>query len=530
MFEYLPLLKHNSLRRVACSLSVFLFATIGIPACTDTNQPVVQETEDSPEEIKTVDETVTAAGDTVSTGSYAIVFPTNAVDDTVTVTLSGVEGHPENTLQIKGLENPPLAVSAVGGAIVDTVYVILPRGSAPIEQSVVAFETDGLWAPLAVVAETATKTVVAVPPSVWISERDPGSPTEVRGGFFQIEYAAVETRLERRSPERNLGPAVVLIHGICSDSGTWDDELVGALFSDVGEVWELNYDWKVSFWNVQPAATQEIKSKLGDRSVYILAHSKGGLLARSIMRFAENNDLMIEKVAFFGTPHYGVSALTLALAVYDLLCPELILNPVWPGWAELYEESSSLDDLNQSHVFAKAPRYLNVVGACLPQVAGDCLFSDLFVCVGSADLASHTSGREQAIFEPTVSVDYGCGHTQLHKYSPERWADIRDFLVSPSECVLDIAAPTGDPPPWYVGSTEHIQWISGGTSGNVKLELYRNGAFQCVIEESTADDGDHPWTVAACGGPSSWTYQIKITDVDDVSCYDFSENFGIDFP
>ena len=68
--------------------------------------------------------------------------------------------------------------------------------------------------------------------------------------------------------------------------------------------------------------------------------------------------------------------------------------------------------------------------------------------------------------------------------------DFSDYFPLDFGCSIDVTEPGGYPP-WYEGSTEHIQWNSHQTSGVVKIELFHNGSFLCTIDSSEPDDGDY---------------------------------------
>ena len=65
-----------------------------------------------------------------------------------------------------------------------------------------------------------------------------------------------------------------------------------------------------------------------------------------------------------------------------------------------------------------------------------------------------------------------------------------------------------------VGGTQRISWRSDGVTGNVKIELYKSGALERVINASTYNDRVYDWTVPAdvAGGAD---YKIKITSVNE---------------
>ena len=78
---------------------------------------------------------------------------------------------------------------------------------------------------------------------------------------------------------------------------------------------------------------------------------------------------------------------------------------------------------------------------------------------------------------------------------------------------------------WTKGDSRTIQWTSG--YGSVKVELYKGSSKRCTIAASTSNDGSYGWTVDDCNGGTSCDYQIKITNVSDASCYDYSDMFEI---
>jgi hypothetical protein len=74
---------------------------------------------------------------------------------------------------------------------------------------------------------------------------------------------------------------------------------------------------------------------------------------------------------------------------------------------------------------------------------------------------------------------------------------------------------------WAIGSVQPIQWDPDGVTGNVKIELSRDGGstFETLFA-STANDGSENWTVT---GPTSSNCLVKISSVDDPSINDLSD-------
>jgi hypothetical protein len=84
------------------------------------------------------------------------------------------------------------------------------------------------------------------------------------------------------------------------------------------------------------------------------------------------------------------------------------------------------------------------------------------------------------------------------------------FTISEQSYVAVTSPTAGDD--WPIGSGQHIQWSSSGTSGSVIIEISRDGGGTwATIEPTTADDGDYEWTVT---GPASTDCMIRVSDTD----------------
>jgi hypothetical protein len=80
---------------------------------------------------------------------------------------------------------------------------------------------------------------------------------------------------------------------------------------------------------------------------------------------------------------------------------------------------------------------------------------------------------------------------------------------------------------WYNGNSRTILWDVSGGSGTVKIDLYEAATFLCAIDASTPNDGSYSWTVTDCGNGFSAEYRVKITDVADTTCTEYSDLFSI---
>jgi hypothetical protein len=74
---------------------------------------------------------------------------------------------------------------------------------------------------------------------------------------------------------------------------------------------------------------------------------------------------------------------------------------------------------------------------------------------------------------------------------------------------------------WAVGSTQTINWTSAGVTGNVRIELSRNGGTSwTTIIASTGNDGSQAWSVT---GTATTRARIKVVSIDDPTVFDTSD-------
>jgi len=91
----------------------------------------------------------------------------------------------------------------------------------------------------------------------------------------------------------------------------------------------------------------------------------------------------------------------------------------------------------------------------------------------------------------------------------------------PPQCDLSMFYPNGGET-FTAGNNLDIWW-DGTIPSSVKLELYKGGSFNRTIVSSTSNDGYHSWTIPS-DISSGNDYKIKVTDVNNSSCYDYSNN------
>ena len=107
-------------------------------------------------------------------------------------------------------------------------------------------------------------------------------------------------------------------------------------------------------------------------------------------------------------------------------------------------------------------------------------------------------------------------------YSTE---DLTIIFNSPKNDSLTINTPDSSSV-WETGTSHYINWTSEGSISNVKIELYKGGAFELEIVASTPNDGFYSWTIPI-GLSNSNLYQINITDVVNLTTEDVSNEFEI---
>ncbi len=74
----------------------------------------------------------------------------------------------------------------------------------------------------------------------------------------------------------------------------------------------------------------------------------------------------------------------------------------------------------------------------------------------------------------------------------------------------------------------YITWTSTGSIDYVQIDLYKNGAYIETLSYYTDNDGSVSWYIYDDEYTDGSYYQIKISDYDDDSIYDYSDYFTIE--
>ncbi len=101
-------------------------------------------------------------------------------------------------------------------------------------------------------------------------------------------------------------------------------------------------------------------------------------------------------------------------------------------------------------------------------------------------------------------------------------ADTSNTNFTITQPSITVTTPNGGET-WGTGLPQSILWTSMGVSGNVKVELSRDGGstFTETLFASTANDGTEPWTVT---GPVTSSARVRISSVTNPSVMDSSNS------
>jgi len=102
------------------------------------------------------------------------------------------------------------------------------------------------------------------------------------------------------------------------------------------------------------------------------------------------------------------------------------------------------------------------------------------------------------------------------------------FTISDPPVITVINPHTGTV--WQMGTAYSIQWTNQGNTGsNVRIELYKGGAYQETIHAATSNIGLFSWTVGTKLTAGS-DYQIRVKSTTVTAADDYSDYFTISDP
>jgi len=384
-----------------------------------------------------------AAGGVLETadGDYALEIPEGALSDVVTLSLDNPSGAPATDIEPTFItDGIPVAVGISNPeALLDTLYLTLPAfsDSASMAMTALYLPSSDEWVPLPHdTLRAGSIRLPLAPEQCQIRGRD-----EFWIWVYLILFGPTpdaEPELHRFGSAQPDGPAVVLIHGlgITNPLHSWTEgnHLVPLLQENVGEVWWLGYPWHKATGSIDEEVIEALQNEFGSREIYIIAHSKGGLLARRVIRQMEDSGLNISKAVFMGTPHYG-SVLNLPEVLAEWMFPDersgeelrnsavlslatfLLSNE--PGVMECLPLSLTIVTLSIPMSFDDPPQYACVIGT-----------EDRMVSPSSADLTrpEHLGLHEDAeLWHPLVLER---GHAGISRVMNESGDTLWQYLAS----------------------------------------------------------------------------------------------------
>ncbi len=89
---------------------------------------------------------------------------------------------------------------------------------------------------------------------------------------------------------------------------------------------------------------------------------------------------------------------------------------------------------------------------------------------------------------------------------------------------INVQAPAGGEN-WLRGTTATVRWTDN-LGGNVRIDLYKGGAYHSVIAPSTASDGSHAWQVAQ-GLALASDYRVRVTNQTNPTLFAQSAAFSV---
>ncbi len=113
---------------------------------------------------------------------------------------------------------------------------------------------------------------------------------------------------------------------------------------------------------------------------------------------------------------------------------------------------------------------------------------------------------------------------------PSAWVEFgasgnTDFVVNATTTGITVTSPNGGEY-WLWGSSRTIHWSSSGITGNVRIDLSRNGGSTWeTLFPNTANDGSEDWRVA---GTFTTQARIRVVSLNNTAIWDMSDkNFTI---
>jgi len=415
--------KHISTYLVLIITGLFIFTSCDDPTSTESDNII-------PSESAEID---SDTGGEVASGDYSIVISDSSLSGDATVEISEGGDIPD-IAEEQGLteETTPLTITIDGAHIIDTVTVILQGSNNNPNNSLVIAERNGQLKPLRITEFDSDRIEVKLPPG---EQEEDSEEINIYGLSVPDIPTSITPEGQNRSIVKNQDePICLLVHGVLSDSDSWGESLRTTLsnYFGAGNLWLADYNWREHFDEVAQELLPILEETFGSTPIYIIAHSKGGLLSRRIIQL--ESDLQIQKLITLGTPHNGVP-----VGVWDDLSANLLdlgyaflpdwfqifINPLWDGLSECVTGSNELNSLNQNVTIDPIPTYFSIIGDIgegLPTTPGN---DDGVVSISSANMLNISP--HETIYH-WDSATFNKSHSQMNDDINWCWNDVEEFL------------------------------------------------------------------------------------------------------
>jgi len=143
-----------------------------------------------------------------------------------------------------------------------------------------------------------------------------------------------------------------------------------------------------------------------------------------------------------------------------------------------------------------------------------------------ADIILNTSNDGLYEWSIPLSLTLGAYWLRIFYASNSRVNDSSDWIFYIDvEDTITVTSPTSNSS-WQAGRSYEIRWTSTGTISNMKIDLYKGGAFLRVGFASTPNDGVESWKLPFDLIPGN-DYLFNVSSLKDPSDFDLSDPFNV---
>jgi uncharacterized protein (TIGR02145 family) len=354
------------IQKPVCSILLFIFLLVLSSTCKkdDLNK-------EDPKESKQVEKMIIASeGGTLTTSdSLQLIIPANAlpVDGTVFIGRTGNEPFtvPNKNLEILGR---PFTIKFPSNSIADTLTVSFPKPSNAIDTntcSIVLFNGTSYFPVKYTIEESSINVIIDL--IEWESGQSKGIlnsnsriisilkdkqiPPSNEMGLKKVNLDQTGN-LVFSTPSANPGPRILLlIHGWIGRASTWNtfiSRIEKETNPEYSEIWAYSYNSSFSIKENARILSEYLAEYSLGTSIDIVAHSMGGLVARSLIE-QWKGAAYIDKLIMVGTPNKGSK-----LALFRYLLGALVKIKDNTNYPIYNYNTQGFKDLNEGSYFLYA--------------------------------------------------------------------------------------------------------------------------------------------------------------------------------